>query len=375
MLKNQFQYQDKPTIVNNEAVLLDKLTSLHEVITVTFGFVDRLAISVYSDDTGELRTFIASCHGENTLKPYCCQLSERPSLLKIVKKGRPSVIKNLNVFSGDAKEQRECGITMGFPESYAMPIYEQSRFYGFVFFNSKQNEVFDEQILFKMDLFAHMISLMVMHDLSVLNASQVGQAVKGRLYPSDPVTSAHRERMSCYAHLIMSKLIDKYTLDQGMIAAMCVYQPSQGGGKVGVSDSLLIKSGCLTQKEYNIMKSYTELGREMIDRLVDNFSFEGFDRVGILSNIAEYHYGELLDSGKQSGSLSLTGGVPTEAKIVAVADVFDMLNSQCDSSEGAGYAKCFDIMKNIVVNELDEDCVSALMASQEQIKEIQMRHK
>ena len=65
MLKNLFDYQDSLAVLNNDGSLQDKLTSIHEVITATFDFIDRIAIAVYEHDTDELKTFIASCHGEN----------------------------------------------------------------------------------------------------------------------------------------------------------------------------------------------------------------------------------------------------------------------------------------------------------------------
>jgi HD-GYP domain-containing protein (c-di-GMP phosphodiesterase class II) len=370
MLKTQLQYNDNPASVSGETILLDKLTSLHEVITVTFGFVDRIAISIYNQDNDELKTFIASCHGEDTLKPYACHLIERPSLLQLVRKGKPSVIKNLNIFSADAQEQLECGITLGFPESYAMPVYEQNQFYGFVFFNSKQAQVFDEGVLFKMDLFGHMISLMVMHELRAFYASVAHVTVQSRLYPSDSVSSAHIERTSRYARLIKSKLSDRYAINNDLIEQMCVYRPIHGGEQIGLSDSLLIKAGCLTEKEYKVMKVYTELGREMIDRLIDNFNYEGLNRVSIISNMAEYHHGAL--AANEGQQVSLENGALVEAKIVAIADVFDVLSNQCG---GEGSTKVFEILKSMVVSELDRDCISALAACQEQIEDIKICYK
>lgn len=366
MRENQLQYKVNPVVVNEEASLLDKLTSLHEVITVTFGFVDRVAISVYNQASDELKTFIASCHGENTLKPTTCLLKERSGLQQLVSSGKPSVLKNLNVFTSNTRESLTCGILSAFAESYVMPVYERHQFYGFVIFNSKQNEVFDEKVLFKMDLFGHMISLMVMLELRSLNAGSEEVNEDHADKPGDPQAEAHVERMYRYARLIVSKLGSQYTIDKELIRKMCRVSAGQNGDHISVSDSLLIKAGCLTEKEYSVMKAHTELGREMIDRLVDNFSYEGLNRVGILSNMANFHFNSLPDDLNPDRGMT---HVPLEAKIVAIADVFDVLMSQCGTGDGC---KVFQIMDNLVVSEFDKDCVSALSLCREQIEDVRI---
>lgn len=371
MLKKLPQYNnDHPGLEGDEASLQAKLVSLHEVITMTFGFVDRVTISAYHPGNDELKTFIAGCPGEYPLKPTSCKLHESPSLLNLMRKGRAAVIKNPNIFSVDAQEQFGCAITSGFPESYAMPVYEQNEFYGFVILNSKQKKVFDEKVLFKMDLFGHMISLMVMPELRVFNEGITGMETLAKKSAKDRIVIAHEKRLTHYARLIKSQLVDRYTINKDMLEQICVYRSIQGSEQMGLSDSLLIKAGCLTEKEYNMMTPNTKLGREMIDHLIDNFSYEGIRRIGILSNVAEFYYYGLCEN--RSRQVSLERDVPIEAKVVAIADVFDVLSDRFDQQ---GNAKIFRILNSMVVSELDRDCVSALATSQEQIEDIKICYR
>jgi len=374
MLKNLFDYQDSLAVLNDEATLHEKLTSLHEVITATFGFIDRIAIAVYEQETDCLKTFIASCHGENTLNHYQAKLSNSPSLLEILKKGRPRVVNNLKIFSSGRNVHTLQIAEMKFAASYSMPIYQHGRFFGFVFFNSREADVFEENVLHQMDLFGHMISLMVMNELSVAYTLTAAlKTTSEMMNHRDPETGAHIDRMSRYARLIAVKLADQYQLSDEYIEKIFLFSPLHDIGKVGIPDSILLKAGCLTEGEYSVMKTHTVLGREMIDRLLENFGFNGFQHTDVLRNIAEFHHEAVNGSGYPEG---LVGDeIPLEARIVAVADVFDALTSKRPYKDAWTNEKAFEMLVKLAGNKLDRDSVRALMDSTSEIEEIQRQFK
>jgi HD-GYP domain-containing protein (c-di-GMP phosphodiesterase class II) len=109
----------------------------------------------------------------------------------------------------------------------------------------------------------------------------------------------------------------------------------------------------------------------MIDRMLDNFGFEGFKYAEVLRNIAEYHHEAVNGSGYPKG---LEGDkIPLEARIVAVADIFDALTSQRPYKEAWSNEKAFDMLKKLVGSKLDEDCVRALMDNLADIEVIQQQ--
>ncbi len=374
MLKNLFDYQDSLAVLNEDSSLHDKLTSLHEVITVTFEFIDRIAIAVYEHETDILKTFVASCHGENTLRHYQAKLKDAPSLLEILQKGRPRVVNNLEIFSAGLSEHTLRIAEMRFAASYSMPIYQHGSFFGFVFFNSKQADVFEEKVLHQMDLFGHMISLMVMNELSVAYTMTAAlKTTSEMMHHRDPETGTHIDRMSRYARLIATELADNYQLNDEYIEKIFLFSPLHDIGKVGIPDSILLKAGCLTEKEYEVMKTHTVLGREMVDRLLQNFGFNGFQHADVLRNIAEFHHEAVNGSGYPHG---LTGDeIPLEAKIVAVADIFDALTSQRPYKKAWTNEKAFATLEKLVGSKLDRDCVRALMDNEAEILLIQEQYK
>jgi len=374
MLKNLFEYQDSLAILNDDSSLHDKLTSVHEVITATFEFIDRIAIAVYEHETDILKTFVASCHGENRLRHYEARLKDAPSLMEILQKGRPRVVNNLEIFSAGLSEHTLRITEMRFAASYSMPIYQHGHFFGFVFFNSKQPDVFEENVLHQMDLFGHMISLMVMNELSVAYTLTAAlKTTSEMMHHRDPETGSHIDRMSRYARLIATELAERYQLSDEYIEKIFLYSPLHDIGKVGIPDSILLKAGCLTEQEYDVMKTHTVLGREMIDRLLHNFGFDGFQHVDVLRNIAEFHHEAVNGSGYPRG---LKGNeIPLEAKIVAVADIFDALTSQRPYKKAWTNEEAFETLEKLVGNKLDRDCVQALMDNETKILEIQQQFK
>lgn len=87
-------------------------------------------------------------------------------------------------------------------------------------------------------------------------------------------------------------------------------------GKVGISDTILLKPGNLTSEEYEIMKQHTILGQQIVQPM--RFG----RRVGL---IVRGHHERWDGHGYPDG---LAGeAIPIGARIVAVADIFDAMTS------------------------------------------------
>jgi len=370
MLRNLFEYQDSLAVLNKKGSLREKLASIHEVITATFSYIDRIAVAVYDIDTDKLKTFVACCNGENPLNHYEAYLKKTPSLLEILEHGKPRVVNDLAIFSSGEHEHTQQIMRMQYAASYTMPIYQNGVFYGFVFFNSTQPDVFEDHTLHQMDLFGHMISLMVMNELSAVYTLSAALKMTGDIVKKrDPETGSHIDRMSRYARLIATQLADKYQLDDEYIEHVFLYSPLHDIGKVGIPDNILLKPEKLTDEEFEIMKSHTLIGCELIDRLLDNFGFEGLQHIDVLRNIAQFHHEAVNGSGYPEGLKGVD--IPLEAKIVAVADIFDALTSKRPYKEAWSNNEAFMMLRKMAGTKLDKDCVEALIFNLPAIEDIQ----
>jgi HD-GYP domain-containing protein (c-di-GMP phosphodiesterase class II) len=140
-------------------------------------------------------------------------------------------------------------------------------------------------------------------------------------------------------------------------------------GKIGIPDNVLQKPAKLDKTELRTMRSHALKGRYVIDSIIRNFQFENIANIDILRHIAEYHHEALDGTGYPYG---LKGkAIPIEARIIAVADIFDALTSERPYKSAWSNTRAFDTLKILANKILDKDCVEALLSKRDQIEHIQ----
>lgn len=241
---------------------------------------------------------------------------------------------------------------------------------GFLFFNSKKRDVFNEHVLNQLDLYGHLIALLVINEFTSLKTLTAAIKTTGSLsHIRDPETGSHLDRMSRFSRIIADALADTYHLNDSYIEHIFMFAPLHDIGKIGIPDDILLKPGPLDEQEWHIMRTHSDLGRQMIDDLLDNFGLINFDYVDVLRNIAEYHH-ETIDG--KGYPLGLKGNeIPLEARIVAVADVFDALTSARSYKDAWSNEKAIEALNDLAGETLDKDCVDALIQNMDKVKEIQ----
>ena len=95
--------------------------------------------------------------------------------------------------------------------------------------------------------------------------------------------------------------------------------PMHDIGKIGIPDAVLLKPGKLDPDEWEIMQRHAQIGAEIIGE-------DGSSLLKMARDIALCHHEKWDGSGYPQG---LAGeAIPLEARIVAIADVFDALTSE-----------------------------------------------
>lgn len=365
-------YHDTLDVLNRYAPLSEKLKSLHDVLSKRFGFIDRVSVALYDPLTDYLKTFAHSSGEVEPLVQYQAKLTQAKSLQEIVASGKPRVINDLAVFANGLHEHTRRIAGEGYGASYTLPLYFNDEFSGFVFFNSYQKNVFDEEVLRFLDVFAHLISLVVAGDLaSIRTLASTVHAARDFANLRDTETGAHLDRMSRYARIIARELAPKYGFDDEYVEHVFLFAPLHDIGKIGIPDRVLLKTGQLDAAEKQLMKTHPQKGRELIDAMLRDFRLESFEHLDILRNIAEYHHETLDGQGYPHG---LRGdSVPVESRIVAVADVFDALTSRRPYKEAWTIDEAFKELRTLAGSKLDPDCVDALIRNRVQLEEIMGR--
>lgn len=372
-----YAHADLLEALNGGAPLDQRLAAIHEALYTIIGCVDRISVASYDPATDLLKTFLASSPGRNDLVRYEARLADTPSLGEILQAGRPRVINDLRLNRpGNSPQSTHSKIIAeeGYRSSYTTPMYLNGRCWGFIFFDLREPGPLAEAVLNQLDVFAHLISAVVTAEMmTVRTLAAAIKTAHDMVHFRDPETGAHIDRMARYSRLIAQHLsaTGVAALDDETIERIFQFAPLHDIGKMAIPDRILLKPGRLSPEEREEMKLHTLRGHEMIEDIVRNFGLDHLDRLDLLKNIAESHHEAMDGSGYPHG---LRGEeIPLEARIVAVADVFDALTSARPYKPSWRNEEAFAWLRQLSRSKFDEDCVNALIFNAAKVREIQQQ--
>jgi HD-GYP domain-containing protein (c-di-GMP phosphodiesterase class II) len=193
------------------------------------------------------------------------------------------------------------------------------------------------------------------------------------MHARDDETGSHLDRMARYARLIALAIADKYGLSDEYIEQIFIFAPLHDIGKIGIPDRVLLKPGKLDDAERALMMTHAQRGRELIDQMLGNFELGDTPHIDILRNIAELHHESVDGSGYPHGIRG--ADIPIEARIVAVADVFDALTSRRPYKPAWSIDEALAALQRLAGFKLDTDCVAALIEHRDKVEEIQAQFR
>jgi len=190
----------------------------------------------------------------------------------------------------------------------------------------------------------------------------------------DPETGAHLERVRSYSRELaqylggLAKYHDLITPEYARLIYLT--SPLHDIGKVGVPDSVLLKPGRLSDREFEIMKTHAAIGAQTLDAALREFPGIKFLEMG--RDIALSHH-ERWDGGGYPNGL-MGEAIPLCGRIVALADVYDALCSR------RVYKAAFthDIARSMILSDsgthFDPDVVQAFVQCEPAFMAIRQRY-
>jgi HD-GYP domain-containing protein (c-di-GMP phosphodiesterase class II) len=173
------------------------------------------------------------------------------------------------------------------------------------------------------------------------------QMLAGAVDEKDPYTRGHSDRVTRYSLLIGKEL----NLDAAFMETLQISAQLHDVGKIGIEDRILKKPGALTAEEFEVMKTHTTKGANIL-RPVTQLA-------EMLPGIELHH--EALDG--RGYPYGLTGEqIPLLARVIAVADTFDALTTNRPYQHAHTPEDAFKIIQNLAGKRLDPVPVAALMA-------------
>lgn len=366
-------HQDPLLDLNQNLPLNKKLKVIHSVIKKRFDFVDRISVALYDRNTKILKTFLASSGRDYPLEFYDTELEKAPSLMEIFKTKRPRVINDLSVFQQGEHEHTKRILDQGYRASYTTAMFFGDELGGFIFFNSYQADCFDETVMETLDIFSHLISEMVAHELGNIKALlSAVRTVYEMLHLPDAESAPHLERMSRFSRIIAKEVASrgKYDFTDEDVERIYLFSRQYDISKIELPGSVLSKKDSLDAKDQVIIEPHKINSLELIDSIIDKFGFGSFEGIDILRNIAMFHHEKIYGSGSPLG---LKGDeIPIESRIVAVADIFDAMTSQRPYKQAWSNQEALATLRRLSRSDVDQDCVEALVKNQGEIEQIQL---
>lgn len=138
-------------------------------------------------------------------------------------------------------------------------------------------------------------------------------------------TGEHVRRIKYFTRIMLkylAKYFPKYGLTSDQIDEIARASALHDIGKIGIPDAILLKPGRLTPDEFEIMKTHTTIGCDILENFKENQSREFYR---YCYDICRYHH-ERWDGNGYPDHL-VGDEIPISAQIVAVADVYDALVS------------------------------------------------
>ena len=146
--------------------------------------------------------------------------------------------------------------------------------------------------------------------------------VEGR----DNSTGGHIKRTSDCIRILVEEIKKDNILglDDVFCNNLIKAAPMHDLGKIAVDDIILRKPGRFTPEEFEIMKTHAAEGARIVAQILDGTDDKEFAKIAV--NVAHYHHERWDGSGYPKG---LKGEeIPLEARIMAIADVYDALVSK-----------------------------------------------
>jgi HD-GYP domain-containing protein (c-di-GMP phosphodiesterase class II) len=171
------------------------------------------------------------------------------------------------------------------------------------------------------------------------------QMLAGAVDEKDPYTRGHSDRVTKYSVLIAKEM----GMPEAFLETVQVSAQLHDVGKIGIEDRILKKPGALTAEEFEIMKTHTTKGANILRPVA---------QLKEMIPGIELHHESLDGRGYPHGYKA--DEIPVLPRIIAVADTFDALTTNRPYQQAHDCEDALRIIHSISGKRLDPTAVAAL---------------
>jgi len=176
----------------------------------------------------------------------------------------------------------------------------------------------------------------------------------------DNDTGRHLERVQLYTRLLAEELrkepLFSATITNVFVTNLFHATPLHDIGKVAIPDQILLKPGRLDPAEFEIMKTHSAVGAKTLAAV--NSAYQNNTFLAIGHAITRSHHERWDGKGYPDGIAGEE--IPLEARIMAIADVYDAIRSKRVYKADLSHDETMQIIRKGSGNQFDRSIVQAL---------------
>lgn len=185
----------------------------------------------------------------------------------------------------------------------------------------------------------------------------------------DNNTGGHIKRTSEVVKIFAGKLTEccnEFDFDNTFLSQVAKAAPMHDLGKISIEDAVLRKPGKYTDEEFAEMKRHTTEGARIVESILQGVEDEDF--VQIAKNVAHYHHEKWNGQGYPKGLSE--EDIPLEARIMALADVFDALVSKRCYKEAFSYERAYEIIEESLGTHFDPELGRIFLTCKKELEQL-----
>ena len=188
----------------------------------------------------------------------------------------------------------------------------------------------------------------------------------------DDITGAHIERTKRYMDVLLKEM-QKHPLFSDELKSINIHEVVQSTqlhdvGKISIRDEVLLKPGKLTDEEFEIIKTHTTIGEEIIKDIQQETTDHAFLEYAKI--FVGYHHEKWNGYGYHRGLKK--NDIPLLGRAMAIVDVYDALISDRPYKKSYSHEKAVSIITEEKGNHFDPDIVDIFLNISEEFREIAM---
>ena len=237
---------------------------------------------------------------------------------------------------------------------YQLLIRNDTKEQNYLNFISNFNESLEKEVELKTK------RLVEMHDNLILSMATV---VESR----DNSTGGHIRRTSDVVKILIEEIKKDniFKLSDTFCNNLIKAAPMHDLGKIAVDDAILRKPGRFTPEEYMEMKKHAAEGGRIVHEILKNT--DDYDFHILAENVAHYHHERWDGSGYPEGLIGEE--IPLEARIMAIADVYDALVSKRVYKERMSFEEADKIIMDGMGKHFDKRLERYYVAARPRLEE------